>query len=102
MTPQTVWIGGRHPCDPGKDLPTPVRTTDFRSKILNLLAEHPGMTAIEVSKFFPYVNPKTVGSNLIRLEQAGRVHSRRCLESIEGAPGKYWMHRWRLTGSAFK
>lgn len=100
MTPQTVWIGGHHPCDPTRGgTATPRKpATVLKDQLLDALEQYPGATRVDLEKVFPDANPKAINSALSRQEWAGRAYSCRVLESLDGTQHRRWVHRWFLTG----
>ena len=98
MIIKTCWIGGRYPATQPEPMKlAPIPTGELKVRLATAIAMTPGITRREMTVIFPSTNEKTIASALNRLQYAGEVYSRRCLDSIEGAPGKYWFHRWYLT-----
>ena len=96
MTPHTVWIGGRHPCDTPQ-FASRAPATVLKEKLLEALLDNPGASSKQLKEVFPEAHVKAINSALTRQEYAGRVFSRRCLETFDDTGARRWIHRWYLT-----
>lgn len=73
MTPQTQWIGGKHPCERPAKPEKPKTPSVTRAVLLDLLERNPGLSRLEIQVALGGPTSQKVSSALERQQHTSRV-----------------------------